>query len=314
MACCAGSNGSVNVVQASYKGDLDAVRQIIEEDQELNINKFMGAIPGMKPYGTALAAAAAGGSYPIVEYLVEQQNADVNVEDSIALFMVAPKSDSSTKIMEYLINKGGKVNATISRKGLKKTLIGQHAKSPGQLKLLIEKKADVNYKDKETGMSILAQVAARDAPEAVKALLTAGAKIDDKDNSGNTPLIHSFIGHKERASRVVELKDFPEAEIDLKKDDQGLKWTEEGLKTCRALIDGKADISIKNNEGKRAVDLAMKGTHMPILVALQAAGALDDPKDKEAFDKFVNTTREDQLAMVELMNMDREAWGGDEFQ
>jgi ankyrin repeat protein len=123
------------------------------------------------------------------------------------------------------------------------------------VKDLLTKGADVNAKD-ETGKTALLWVApARDNPEMVKLLIAKGADVNAKDNEGETALM------------IAASQSNPE--------------------TLAALLDAGAEVNAQNNAGRTALMAAAFRANIEEIKILLAKGAdlkLTDKKERMAFD------------------------------
>jgi ankyrin repeat protein len=140
-----------------------------------------------------------------------------------------------------------------------------YATTAGAMKMLIEAGADVNARD-NTGETPLMYVV--DA-EAAKELVEAGANINARDNDGQTPLIHAVRGWKSEAIRSLNAADElgPWGVIVAE------NWQ---LDTVKFLLQAGAETNAADHAGKTAL---MHARDTEVVKALLASGADANAKD-----------------------------------
>lgn len=149
---------------------------------------------------------------------------DMTNRMSITPLMFAAYSDSTGKVVSFLINKGAKVNAK-NRDG--KTALMYSANAYEGLiaaKILINAGADINAKDNKGRTPIMYASDSHnygDSKELGDLLIKNRANVNAKDNNGKTALMYAVDEHKEE---LVDL-----------------------------LIKNKANVNAKDNEGKTAL-------------------------------------------------------------
>jgi ankyrin repeat protein len=89
------------LILASENGKCDVVKQLLDTRAEVNVQSG--------DYGSALAAAAYGGQTKIVEFLVQEGKADVNMQlqsGNYGSALAAAAYGAQTKIVEFLVQEG----------------------------------------------------------------------------------------------------------------------------------------------------------------------------------------------------------------
>lgn len=132
------------------------------------------------------------------------------------------------------------------------------------VKLLIEKGADVNYQSHLSGLTPLHNANA----EIIPLLIAAGAKLNEVTDEGNTPLMLT-ISAISPPSEDGEDQDAtePESEDDQKYKKEEAKKLEDLMTSIRLLLEAGADTTIKNKEGKTALEIA-KELKLPKVIEL----------------------------------------------
>jgi ankyrin repeat protein len=191
-----GCGPSVDIHLAAREGNIEAVKQAIDDGADLNAKDNVNMTP--------LHWAVNNSQKEIVELLIAN-GADVNAKTENGWTPLHSAAGKGYKeIAELLINKGANVNAKGSKQ--KETPL-YTAASEGHrevAELLIDKGADVNAKDailEETPLNSAAYFAHK---EVVELLIAKGADVNAKDGDGFTPLHKAAKnGHKEIAELLI---------------------------------------------------------------------------------------------------------------
>ncbi len=151
---------------------------------------------------------------------------------------------------------------------------------------LVENGAKVDIKNND-GDTPLMWASADGHVEVVKALLDAGAKVDEKDYKGVTALMcASCWGHVEVVKTLIENG----AKVD-EKDNDGdtalIRASRYGcLDVVKTLIENGAKVDIKNNSGKTAMSLAKnEETRRAILEAVKKRNEKANDKEPSFMDR-----------------------------
>ncbi len=145
---------------------------------------------------------------------------------------------------------------------------------------------DVNIRDKRTSTTALEHAVRNANREMVQLLLSAGAKVNDRDQSGETPLM--MMDTDATSDLVWDLINAG-AKVDLKDKSSSTALmsaaSANNLDALRTLLDAGAEIDIQNDEGRTALMIAASEGHVHIVRALILAGAnltLTDDDDEDA--------------------------------
>lgn len=246
---------------AALKDQMEILLKLIEKGADIN---------SVNGYGSnSLHIAAANGHKEICLFLIEK-GMDINGVNSFGetpLFCAA--SNNQTDMCLFLIEKGADINkADISGKsplhvaafsGYKETCL-----------MLIEKGADIKALD-NSGSTPLHSAAVNGYTEICLLLIEKGADINVKDKSGKSPLhIAASCGHSETCLLLIEKGAYNTV------DDTGdtplhsaIYWDCNEVSTL--LIEQGANLSIKNYEGKRPLDMAIEKNNKEIIELLEKA-------------------------------------------
>lgn len=178
-----------------------------------------------------------GFSVPVLNVILNQSD-NPNVEREIAL---------------ALINAGADVNGH-GNTGYPPLLIAADVEV---VKLLIKKGANVNYQSTLSGLWTPLHQAVLNS-ETIPPLIAAGAKLNELDDEGNSPLMLAI-------SRIPTTED---GEVDSEK----AKEIEKFIKNIQLLLEAGADTKIKNSEGKTALAMAKELKLMKVIDLLQKSG------------------------------------------
>ncbi len=127
------------------------------------------------------------------------------------------------------------------------------------------------------GLTALMQAAAHGHTEVVRLILEAGATADSEDKDGRTALI--FACGKEGNLETVKLLLAARAKINKKPRDEFIDWTaltsasyNSHIEIVQFLLENGADHSIKDSQGKTALDYAVENNHAVIAEMLKEKG------------------------------------------
>lgn len=120
------------------------------------------------------------------------------------------------------------------------------------LQILLANGLDPNYQDENSGYSFLHKASSKGLKELVNMLVDAKANVDVQSYNNTTPLHHAVIKEKDEiVERLVSLK----ASLDLQGSSQKITalsfaMSHENLTNFKTLIGAKADLKVKDKEGK----------------------------------------------------------------
>ena len=205
------------------RGDAKAVKAYLDKGGNINLQDE----PGMTPLHHAVNGNWNGTNFDTIKLLIDR-GANVNAIDDThhtPLHMCSNK-----EIAELLIDNGANVNAKTKRTGETPLFSATHGvaqgasksyqKYLGLTKMLISKGADVNvklrsgsmtnddepYRDK-SGDTVLHQVvrsySEKHASEVSKLLIANGAKINERNIRGNTPLDEALLNQRNKTADLL---------------------------------------------------------------------------------------------------------------
>jgi len=216
------------LVLSSYWKENEALVAVVKG----NLSYLQECAISEKDGSMALVFAARYNKQNIVEYLLTKDYININhLTGKTALMWAA--INNNIEIAALLLTKGASIN-TQDELG-KTALIYAAAEGNEQIaRYFIENwQADIEIKSNMFRWNALTTAAQNNNANIVKLLLDKKAKINEIDRYGNTALIHASIkGHFE----IVKL-----------------------------LISHKADIEIRNNNQKQAIDIAREYNHPSIV-------------------------------------------------
>ena len=247
-----GANVSINVqdkqgrtalMLAAQAGSVQRIKDLREAGASINARDNKGQ--------TALTYAALGypGRFDIISFLVSAglRVDDENDEGQTPLMLAAQRPHSGA--VSQLLKAGG--NSSVNKKDKLGRTALMHAVSlagyipqvPEAVSALLEAGADVNGAD-ESGQTVLMFATRGSPPQVINKLLQDGARINAQDKQGLTALMYA-IGCE--------------------------CGTELELAKLSSLLAGGAAVSIKDNQGRTALMLAKQRNVKPIITLLEEA-------------------------------------------
>ena len=205
------------------RGDIEAVKEFLDQGGNLNLQDE----PGMTPLHHAVNSNWEGKNFEIVKLLIER-GADAKAIDDTHHTPLHLASNKETA--ELLIDSGADVNAKTQRTG--ETPLYAAARNAAQgasksyevylnlTKLLIAKGADPNVKLKsgsmiednephrakagETALHAVARsFSQKHASEVCELLLTNGAKVNEVNDKGQTPLDEALANERKQTAETL---------------------------------------------------------------------------------------------------------------
>jgi len=175
-----------------------------------------------------------------VFWVVDRVSGDKNKEPPLIQAVHA----GDLKKAKKLIASGANVNQT-NDVGFPALSIAAGRGDENMAKLLLDAGADVNARSATLNDSALARAAQSGNGPTIRVLLAAGARVDDKDGSGRTPLFNAAL-----------------------KGD---------LQIVEALLSAGADVNARSSSGWTALKEAQMRGHENVAQRLKSAGAIDFP-------------------------------------
>lgn len=166
------------LVQAAYKNDLTAVKQLIAHNANVNARDETEA-------ATALHVAVSNGNLEIVQLLLDH-GARVNARDGLRRTpLMLIDDDANLELVQKLLDYRAKVNLADAGGDTVLTLAAAASVKPEILKLLLVHKARID-KQNDAGKTALMNAAESGELENVRALLEAGANPNLRDEDNET--------------------------------------------------------------------------------------------------------------------------------
>ena len=231
-------------------GDSSKARALVAKGADVNVRSAAGRTPLM-------IAAAHDGNSSVVKLLLDK-GADINARDGLkgmiftggggdsALIEAAKTSDA--RMVQLLLDRNAEVNAVNSAGGTalhEASLRGTDA----IVKLLVSRGADVNAQVKMGNFTPLIMASMSGSAPTIETLLRAGARVNDADMSGSTPLMWAAQRDRPASAAVA------------------------------ALLAAGAKVDTKNKMNETALTWARRRGTTSITAMLEQAGAASDPVD-----------------------------------
>ena len=269
-----------DIYRAACVGDLDRVKNLIEQGVAVDANDELGWTP--------LYWAASMGQEEVGEFLLSKgARADVKTQDGSTPLHQASYS-GALHLAELLISKGAEVNAK-NKQGntpLHNAAAGGHSQVG---ELLIAKGADVNAKA-QNNWTPLHRAALTGHKEMIEVLIAHGADVSVKDSRGRTALdlakqrghteiVELLLNNKSAISSALYgavkngdkqfVKELLDRSTDINAvDEYGLTFLHHavaaGQKEIAAiLLEHNASVNIKDKAGRTPLHYAAEATYMP---------------------------------------------------
>jgi 7,8-dihydropterin-6-yl-methyl-4-(beta-D-ribofuranosyl)aminobenzene 5'-phosphate synthase len=256
---------SDNIHEAIIKGNLDAVKTILEKDADLLEARNSDNL-------TPLLLASIHGQTEIARFLIEK-GADIHAgdnENSTALHNASAQGHSAVLLL--LIDKGARINQCDGN-GMTALHFAASYGHPECAELLLEKGANVNARE-INGRTPLFFNARQGNKQIFQLLLDKGALVDVYNNFDRSPLVYALWGgRKEFARQLISMG----ADIN-KKDTEGYAPLHTDCIVgrpvyARLLVEEGADIELADNNGHSPLQLAAYHNRGDIVVFLVESGA-----------------------------------------
>ena len=184
-----------------------------------------------------------------------------------ALIEAVAKND--VKQVKLLLDKGADVN-TKNKDGVTVLMMASVEGQVDVVKLLLDKGADVNAKNKD-GVTALVVAIARGNVDAMRLILDKGADVNAKNKDGATPLVVAIVQGNVDAVRLLLEKG---AEINAKYEGGAtVLMIAAGVgqvEVVKLLLAKGADVNAKDKDGMTALNAASQKGHTKVLELLKA--------------------------------------------
>jgi len=257
-----------NIFTIAADGDIDKMRQMIEEDTDVNK-------PSLKNE-TLLVIASFYGHKNIVKLLLEKGAEVDKLSQGKFTALFAASQKGHPEIVKVLLKNGANVN--LLNNGLTALYIASGNGYTDIVKALLENEADVNILN--NGNSALHIASQQGYLDIVKILLEYGAEVDKLSSTKKTAL---FLASLKGQRDVVKLLLENGAEVDKINQDKGVALyiaSQEGhAGIVKILLDNGADVN-RLNGGAAALHIASQEGHLDVVkILLNKDGILVDLLD-----------------------------------
>jgi ankyrin repeat protein len=174
---------------------IQSIKLLIKAGADVNAKNYSGQ--------TILHLAANGGKPAIVKVLIESA-ANINMQDA----------EKNTPLHYAIENKSGEIVKTLlnanadlqieNERNQTPLLLAVEYDNPFIIRLIVEAGADPNHKNSFKVTPLQMAISRGSSVETLSTLLKAGAKINDADEDGNTPL-HDAVVKLGKQSKVLEV-------------------------------------------------------------------------------------------------------------
>ena len=287
------ANGAeiLSIHTASKIGNSEKVKAFLEKGIDVNTKDDNGQ--------TSLHIAVISDNQEIVELLIDE-GVDVNAKDENGMTpLLLAISEGHLDLAEFLIKSGADVN-TADGSGFVPLVYAMWNDGPNVVKMLLNNGADVNAQDTATGYSVLHWAILMDNKELTELVLAAGADLNGKSSTGETPLdiaaygVSPAIGELllEKGAEISSLRaaafvgdlakvqTFIQEGVDVNQKSGMIEGTAlhaaaaSGYKEIvEFLISKGADVNTQNRGGLTPLNLAQSADHTEIVELLKQHGA-----------------------------------------
>jgi ankyrin repeat protein len=205
---------------------------------------------------TSLFGAVNFGGPAMVQYLLSHgAEADAKNQKGQTALMFAVSHQSANQNAELLIRNGADVNIT-DNEGKTALMYAAEYSSTKILQQLLSKGANINAKDHDGWTALMHGVTTtNDDPAEAKFLLENGAKIDDRNNQGQTALmlVSDWPGVKRRTLLLDKVADINAKDNDGKTALMYAATPEYYVEGVKLLLARGAEINVTDNSGRTAI-------------------------------------------------------------
>lgn len=245
------------LMEAAHKESIEDIARLLNAGEVINAKDYDG--------DTALTYAIAGNTPEVVKFLIDS-GAYVN-ERILEYAVIRNEPEILTIILQKSFSKDilNKLLVKINLDGLKFSIV----------KELVKFGADINYKDESSNNETLLMKLVKHEgsnPKFVKAIIESGASVSLRNSEGMNSLMYAAKYNKNAEMTKVLLEEFYTGSPSLAfrstkpsinaRDDHGrtaLMYAAESNteKVVNLLIDSGSDVTIRDNDGNKAVDHAL---------------------------------------------------------
>lgn len=244
------------LMEAAHKESINEIARLLKAGEIINTKDYDG--------DTALTYAIAGNSPEAVKFLVDS-GAYIN-EKMLHYALIRNDPEILSIILQKNFDQAILNNALITMKAdtLKTAIVNE----------LVKSGADINYRDENNNETLLMKVINHESttPETVSALIESGANAALRNSDGMNSLMYAAKYNKNIEITRVILKEFytGEASLAFKSNKPGINTRDDSGRTAlmyaaefntadivNLFIDSGADVTIRDNNGNKAVDYAL---------------------------------------------------------
>ena len=208
-------DGSTPLMWSAHAGDAELTAALIKAGADLKVTNAYGSSPMRE-------AATAGSTATLKALLDAGADADSPTAEGQTSLMVVART-ANVQAAQLLIDHGAKVNAVETNEGQTALMLAADQRQGSMVRLLIKAGAEVNRHSREHdndirvsaeprvryqpsgGLTALMLAARQDCLDCAKAMVAAGAKLNDVDPDGVTPLLTAVLSaHFDLARYLID--------------------------------------------------------------------------------------------------------------
>jgi ankyrin repeat protein len=287
-------NDNCDIIESIMKENNVNSRKKLTPEEQIKINvEFIEAIIN-KNYDLSVLCFNKGGDINYKTDIKTPFTKNYHIEGATPIFYAI--RDYDEKVFTFLVKNGADVNAQDENGNTPLHLLTNTIRNIASIKLLVEKGASINIKNKE-GINAfskaieLARYRNIDNEQTINFLIEQGADVNTEDENKVTPLMKIIsIGETQGLNLELIKKIITNgANIDAydKNGKTALHYAMEqksryeNRKLIKLLIEKGADVNVQDNEGNTPLILATKNYDVELIKSLVEGGALLSIKDKK---------------------------------
>lgn len=261
------------LADAAQKGDMDAVRKLIQDGVDVNEPQIDGA--------TALHWAVNEDDDAMAEFLLEA-GANANAINRVgAPPILSAAINGNTEMLKLLLEAGADPNMKVSATGDTPLMLAARTGVPAAVQLLLDKGADVNAREDWGWTTPIMWAVAEDHADVTQMLIDRGANLEARTKYIPPDTGRGFEGAlpRERRSEEVGAVIFASGELT-----PLLIAARDGrMATTKVLVEAGADVNAIAADGKNALGLAIFNGSYDIADYLVDAGSDVNQSDAQRF-------------------------------